>query len=205
MIDWLSFVEKLAVIFAAVAAMYGVDSWKREATWKRKNVIKEEVLSLFYEVRDAIEYIRNPFSSTEEGKTRKSTGKETEEEKKILDRAYTVFERYENKKVVFTNLRKRKYRFMAIYGNVQSKPFDDIYIVMNEIFLSASMLGQYYWQQKDRNSMTNEEKKTHLADLREKEAILWAGYKVPDTIRDRVDKIIENIEQVCSNKTKNND
>jgi hypothetical protein len=104
MIDWLSFVEKMAVIFAAIAAMYGVDSWKRETTWKRKNEIKEEVLSLFYEARDAIEIIRNPFSSTEEGKTRKSTGYETDEIKRVLDQAYIVFERYDKIKDVFTNL-----------------------------------------------------------------------------------------------------
>lgn len=200
MIDWMSFVEKVAVIFAAIAAMYGVDSWKREARWKRKYDMKEEVLSLFYEARDAIEIIRNPFSSTAEGKTRKTTGYETKEIKRILDQAYVVSERYDKNKDVFVNLRKRKYRFMAIYGNAQSKSFDEIHVVIHEIFMAASVLGQYYWQPRDRASMTDEQAKIHLADMQEKEAIFWAGWKKPDPIRERVDKIIENIEQACSNK-----
>jgi hypothetical protein len=66
--------------------------------------------------------------------------------------------------------------------------------------MAASMLGRYYWQPQDRTSMTDEKMQAHLADMREKEAIFWAGGKNPDPIRERIGKIIENIEQVCSNK-----
>ncbi len=88
-------IKVVAVVIASFVAIFGITSWRREAKWKRKYELAEEVLSLFYEVRERIESIRSPFSNTQEGKTRKRGENENGEVAEILDNAYVVFERYE--------------------------------------------------------------------------------------------------------------
>lgn len=49
-IDWNLFfdvIKSLSIIIASIVAIYGINSWRREAKWKRKYELAEEVLSLF--------------------------------------------------------------------------------------------------------------------------------------------------------------
>ncbi len=192
----LEIVEKMAVIFAALAAIYGINTWKREASWKREFELKEEVLTLFYEVRDAIERIRSPFSSIGEGSSRKVGKYETPEEKQIRDRAYVAYERYEKEQALFNNLRKKKYRFMAVYGNQYSKAFLDLDSVLNRILLASAALGQYYWQPVDRQRMGKKEMESHLVEMRKHESFFWSSGSKDDEVRKQVNNVIDTIEKV---------
>jgi hypothetical protein len=83
-------------ILAALSALAGIalaQSWttEREAG-KRRMDLAEEVLTLFYEARDAIAYIRIHFGHTAEGRTRTREEGETPEMTEARNRAY-VFER----------------------------------------------------------------------------------------------------------------
>ena len=62
--------EAGAVISACWAIVSGIGAWKREFIGKRKIELAEAVLSKFFEVKDAVAFIRNPFSTSEEGKSR---------------------------------------------------------------------------------------------------------------------------------------
>ncbi|NVK37961.1 MAG: hypothetical protein HWE18_08560 [Gammaproteobacteria bacterium] len=95
-------------------AMAIVGAWKREFIGKRRIVLAERILASFFEIKDAISYVRNPFSSVEEGKTRKKGYHESKEE--LLDRGYTVFDRYEIRKDAIVRFNTLKYKFMASFG-----------------------------------------------------------------------------------------
>lgn len=58
--------DSISVMIASWAAIWGINSWRREAQWKRKYDLAEEVLSLFYESRDKIRFIRSPIVFSEE-------------------------------------------------------------------------------------------------------------------------------------------
>ena len=60
--------QTVAIVSACWAIISGVGAWKREFIGKRKIELAEQVLAQFFEVRDAIACIRNPFSSSDEGK-----------------------------------------------------------------------------------------------------------------------------------------
>ena len=77
--------EIIAASVASFAVIYGVNAWRREYVGKRKIELAEEVLALFYEARDVISYIRNPFSVAGEGSTRNAAPNESPEEKQIND------------------------------------------------------------------------------------------------------------------------
>src|SRR5262245_28690225 len=96
--------EATSILIAALSFTYGVNAWRREHIGKRKIELSENVLSLFYEARDQIAQIRNPFSSSEEGKTRKASPSEDPAETELLNRAYIVIERFEARKETFNRI-----------------------------------------------------------------------------------------------------
>jgi hypothetical protein len=139
-------IQNLSVIIASIVAIYGITSWRREATWKRKYELAEEVLSLFYECKEKFQIIRSPYGHLLEGKTRKRRDNETPDEIERLDNAYVFIERYEKEKEPFMKLWSLKFRFMTIFGKEAGQPFDETRRILNTIFLAANKLGQRYWK-----------------------------------------------------------
>ncbi len=88
------FLKDLSIIVASCVAIYGIGSWRREYVGKKQAELAEEVLCLFYEARDAVQHIRNPFSHSNEGSSRKADESETPEQKEAYDRAYVLIERF---------------------------------------------------------------------------------------------------------------
>ncbi|MCC2644042.1 MAG: hypothetical protein K0S45_4455 [Nitrospira sp.] len=149
--------QAIAIISACWAIVSGVGAWKREFIGKRKIELAEEILAAYFEVKDAIAFIRSPWSTNTEGGTRKRASNETDEESRLLDRGYIVFERYESKKSVFIRFNTLKYKFMAMFGPESEKIFQDTNRTLNSIFSSASMLSNHYWQRQGRVKMESDE------------------------------------------------
>jgi len=131
----------IAAFVASIVAIYGINTWRREFLGKRRIELAEDVLALFYEVKDAIAGIRNPFSFEGEGSTREPIKGEAPEQKKARDRAHIVFERYKKREEVFSKLYSMRYRFMAQIGKDKAQPFEEIHKIIVEIFTAARRLN----------------------------------------------------------------
>ena len=201
-IDWnliFDILKSVSIIIASGAALYGINSWRRETKWKRKYELAEETLSLFYEVQDAISIIRNPLGSVDEGKTRKRGENERKEDSEILDSAYTVIERFEKNKVPFFKLRAIKYRFIALFGKESEKPFNEIVKLTNKIMTVSGFLGRRYWKDQGQRNLTDEQFEEHLKKMQEYESIIWEGYyEENDSIKEKLEQIINEMEAVCN-------
>lgn len=196
--DAVKILESIAVILASLIAsgtvIYGVNAWRREYIGKRKLELAEEVLALFYEARDVISYIRNPFSFVGEGSTRNAAPNESPEEKQINDNAYVVFERYNKRQDLFNKLYSMRYRYMAQFGKDSAKPFDELRKIVNQIFSSSRMLS-YYWNQQGRRQWKDDKEfQQHLDQMKKYEAIFWEMSSEEDPIIPRVDTVISDIE-----------
>lgn len=189
-------ITSVSVAIAAVSFVVGVSAWKREFVGKRRIELAESVLALFYEAEDAIREIRNPVSFSDEGKTRKRAEGERDEESKLLDSAYVVFERYEKREKLFAQLRSMKYRVMASFGEGAGEPFNELNKVINEIFIAARMLGSHYWPHQGRAPMNGEAFQRQLDGMHEQEAVFWYMGDKRDQIGPRVRKAVEDIEAV---------
>jgi hypothetical protein len=191
-------IESISVIIAALAFAVGVDAWRREHIGKRKIELAEDVLTHFYEVRDAVRSIRSPWSNGGEGATRKRSTNETDDESVLLDRAFVVHERFEKRQELFNKLQVLRYRFMAHFGQPAGAPFEELDKILREIFVAAHMLGRHYWkQQRLAQSMNDAEFTKHLKEMQSHEAVFWAGVVDPDPIAPRIDATISNIENIC--------
>jgi hypothetical protein len=184
----------VASVIAAGTVIYGINAWRREYAGKRKLELAEEVLALFYESRDAIRFIRNPFGKAGEGSTRDSAPNETPEEKQINNNAYVAFERYNKRQDLFNKIHSMRYRYMAQFGKDSAKPFDDLNGIVNDILRSASMLPHYWKQQGHRKWENDEEFKKHLDEMHKHEAVFWETSPDKDRITPRLQAVISEIE-----------
>ncbi len=188
--------QAIAIIAACWAIISGVGTWKREFIGKRKIELAEEVLATFFEVKDAIAFIRNPFSNTQEGTSRKRGKNERPKESELLDRGYIVFERYEQKKEAFVKFNTLKYRFMASFGPETEIIFTDYNQILNSIFVSARMLATHYWQRQGRVQMNEEEFQRHLNEMHRHEGVFWDSIQDEDEIRNKLQAIQEQLDLV---------
>lgn len=189
-------ITSISVAIAAISFVVGVSAWKREFVGKRRIELAESVLALFYEAEDAIREMRNPFSFGGEGSTRKRADNERQEESKLLDQAYVVFERYEKREKLFAQLRSMKYRVMAAFGDKSGEPFNELNMVLNEIFMAARMLGSHYWPRQGRAPMGEEEFQKHLANMQKYEAVFWFMGEKTDQIGPRVREAVKEMESI---------
>lgn len=188
-------VTAFSAVVAALSFAFGVQAWKREFVGKRRIELAESVLAKFYEAADAIRAIRSPFGRAEEGKSRQRANNETPESSELLDRAYVAFERYQRRSDLFAEIGSMKYRFMAAFGKSTGASFDELRAVVNEIFISAQMLGEVYWPRQGRE-MSEQAFEIHLRNLQEHEAIFWTTKASDDKITPRVEAILRDIEGV---------
>jgi len=192
----------ISIMGASCVAIYGINAWRRELKGKREIELAEEVLSLFYEIRELVSYIRSPVGFLGEGETRIKNNGETVQETTRLNRAFVVYERYEKVKDKFVKLFSLKYKFMAIFAKT-GKPFDDIFKIREEIFLASKLLGTHYWMRQEHlSAIKKDEYEKHLKSMEEKEAIFWEGMKDPDPVVIEINRIVSEIEIVCSKTLK---
>lgn len=190
------FLKDISLIVASCTAIYGIGSWRREHKGKRQAELAEEVLSLFYEARDAIKHIRNPFSHAGEGATRKQSENESADQKKAYDQAYVVFERYNANLELFNRLHSLRYRFMTQFGEDSAEPFVELRKILNKIFASAQTLANL-WAKQRTHFRTEESEKKHF-EFREKlEGIFWEGLADEDPINTKLEKCVQDIEVMC--------
>ena len=150
---------------------------------------------LFYEGRDAIRHLRNPFSFSGEGKTRKVSDDETPEQKEAYDKAYVLIERYNTHIELFNKLHSMRYRFMAQFGIESGKPFEDFRKIWNQVLVSAQALARSWAQL--RSYRTEEQDKQHFDFIKEQEAIFLEGLADKDPISPKVDECIKEVEKIC--------
>jgi hypothetical protein len=197
-------ITSISVAIAAISFVSGVSAWKREFIGKRQIELAESVLAMFYEAEDAIREIRNPSSYTDEGKSRKRADFEREEESQLLDQAHVVFERYQKREKLFAELRSIKYRFMATFGSQAGEPFKEMDKILNEIFISARMLGTHYWRRQGRVQMSDEEFQKHLDAMHKHEAVFWYTGEDEDTISLRMRNVVQQVENITRDAVKAN-
>lgn len=186
--------DTASVFVASCVAIYGIEAWRREFVGKRRIELAEEVLSLFYQAKDVIGWMRFPSGPIGESATRKSESVETPEQKEIRDAVYVISKRYNEHSELFSRIRALRYRFMAQFGKVASVPFDDLKSILDDIIVAADlwvMLSQVNTSRHDSQQL-----QAHRARIEEHWKVLW-GLGENDVISPRVENAVKNVERIC--------
>ncbi|HCH4140965.1 TPA: hypothetical protein NKV59_004498 [Vibrio parahaemolyticus] len=188
--------KTIAVISACWAIVSGIGAWKREFIGKRRIELAEEALATFFEIKDAVAFIRSPFSSTGEGESRVVGECETPEETELLNRGHIVFERYEKRREVFARFETLKYKFMAAYGAESEDIFKDTNKTVNTIFHSPRQLATWYWKRQGNTKMSDVEFDKHLEQMRKHEDVFWDTWEDDDVIRKQLQSVQVKLDKV---------
>jgi hypothetical protein len=172
----LEIISTFAVVAASIVAIYG------------KIELAEEVLALFYEVRDVISAVRSPLGFASEGSTRKPQGEETPAQKEARDSAFVVFERFHNRQEVFNKLYSKRYQFMTRFGTDKAEPFENLRGIETKIIVSARALARI-WERRTDDEESNKRRLKH-------EAVIWEESE-DDEINTSLKKVISDIEAIC--------
>ncbi|MCP3968431.1 MAG: hypothetical protein GY750_19115 [Lentisphaerae bacterium] len=173
---WLA-ISAICSILLVRIAFRGLGIWKNEHLGKHQIDLAMDILILFYEVRDTIHSIRNPFSYEEDSNFSDAS--------RYANMSHTVLKRIDKNKEIFYKLDAYKNRFKVKF-NKDLKPFDNIKDIINEIQVSAINLADLA----NKNNVDEGEV--------EKYGVTIMGLpQKKDPINDRLDDVIKYIEKIC--------
>ena len=199
----LSIIESIAIIIAAGVAIYSINTWRKEVIGKRRIELAEEVLDLFRQARDKINFMRSPLAFGEEGKSRIPEDDETEEQKKIRDSAYIPIERYNKNIELFAKLDSLKYRFQFYFGVDSVEYFNGIRKIIADIW-SASEGYPYYHEKLV--ELNNKEDTNDSDIIKRKEEVknemkncehTFRKSRENDPNQPKLDEIVKNVDLIC--------
>lgn len=204
----LNIIESTGIIIASITAIVGLNAWRKEVKWKKRNEVAEEILYNLYDVRDRLRIIRHPFAHPSEGETRPVTKLESVDEKTIRNYAYTSVERYNNNREPFLNLEKLTHRYAIYFGHENASAITNILVLKNEI-ISASY--KYAQHSIERNKLIKQNLgESYIqnqinaldAQIEKYASIIWENYENNDAISSAIDETITNQEIVLNKYVK---
>lgn len=187
----------LPTIVAVLTVLIGYRAWKRQFVGSRRITLLEDVLTGFYQARDAIAEIRSPFVFEGEGSTIKPpvTAQNYVENN---NQAFNVFiERFSRHQQLFTNLQVQKYRFMATFGTEKAAPFEKLNKLVYDLVSTNSFINHPESGIKFLKPPFDESDKKLLVESRK---VLYAS--TDDPIKKDIDEIIGLVEKIVSNEMK---
>ena len=184
-------------LIALVVFIFGLTAWKREYVGRRRIELAEDVLSLFYEAKDAISQIRSPLSMSFEGNTRVPIPNETDEERYIRRQSFIPAERYNQRREVFNKIMSLRYRFGVVFGHDKEKPFDDLNSAVIDILYAAADYGRSILEWPGNEGMEAQEIEDHKAEMKEYKSKMWENKSGEDSVGDKVNNVICEIERIC--------
>ena len=171
----------LGVIVGIPLVLYGIDAWRREAMWKRRSELCEEVLALCYETKEIIGYMRSPGGFGGEGETRHPAEGESDDVRRKKNLAWIPIERHNQHLEKLSRLWALSYRFRAQFGIEKTQPIQDLRDVITSVKSAAFILSNF-WTQLNFDVMTAEQYESNTALVRKYEAIFWAGHRTGDPV-----------------------
>lgn len=147
-IDWEIFsgiITSLSALVVTFFAYKGINTWKDEAKWNRKNQIIEKVLVLFYEAENKIKEMRSP-SKPNLNKIR--IGELNEDGISVTEEYYNAIATlkiYNKNKTIFDDIEKNRQIFKAVTRKADYiKPFTDILILTQEIIDNCNYIKKFF-------------------------------------------------------------
>jgi hypothetical protein len=187
-------IASVAAIIASAVAIYGINSWRREHTGKRRIELAEDTLAFFYEAKDAISHMRSPLSWSYETEGIERSEKESDASWDARKSASVLLKRYNDHQELFNKLHAMRYRFMAQVGKKEAEPFEELRKITIELTSSARTLARLW----ARNHFLNEqEQEKHYEKVQKYEAIFWECSDEDDPINLRLDALIDKMEKTC--------
>ncbi len=197
-------VSAMATIGAAVVAVWGIMTWRREHVGKKRIDLAENVLALAYEAKDFYEAVRMPLSREGDGSSRQKSPDETEAETRMLNEAFIQIEMCSNRPELFARFRSLRYRFMAQNGQDAGDLLEklsnvrfDISRPYRKLLLRIKNLRRKHYRKRDSGKYNDDLNEIWEEIAREIDGFDDEASDTEDTVLRKVDKLVLDIEKIC--------
>jgi hypothetical protein len=199
---WATLIGALAVFYAAHKGADTFQQWRRQKSEERRIELAEQVLTLSYKLRRAIEGIRSPAmfepeSSTVYDELTKNgviNDNTPVGHKGILATAQATLSRTNSNKQLWDSLLDTMPSAKAVFGDEIETALNQIWTQRGRIIVAAQ---RYARTIHDRHAPTDEALEQQLKRNERVEAIIWAGAgeNGDDEIASKIDASIEALEK----------
>jgi hypothetical protein len=194
----LNVLESVSVIIASLIAIAGISSWRRQIQVQKESDLAEEVLTGFFEIRDAIGAIRSPFGFEGEGKSRKRAENESEQQSEVLDKAFVIVERYQKYFEKFAKLNGQRYRIRSLFGEDYLGPFLKMDDIVRQMMISSRQL-QMIWEQMERRARTHRDIDDKISEeLRKWEDVFYGGANTESPVTIETNEMVSEAERLLT-------
>ena len=183
-----SILQSVAAVVVAGVAIAGFFLWRREMVGKRKMEAAERALTLFYQVKNTLEWVRFPGSNPHESANRPKGENESPEDSRDKDVYYVPIARLIQEKDSLAELGTLRFSFMALFGKDNIEPFNTIKNITSQIQVASFHLGRSVGRR-----VSSERQDEHNKRL---EDVIWYAGE-DDPINKRLDKAVAQIEETC--------
>ena len=137
LLEWLGAAANILTAGAACIGVYIATRWRGEQLTRRKVDLAEEVLTLAYQIPEAVDYIRTPMLVGEEIREAAAERLPWESDSELQDRLpYTANAlRYSHRAELFSSLHALGYRAGAAFGQEHKKA------IMNSLALPKNIVA----------------------------------------------------------------
>ncbi|MCA3563267.1 MAG: hypothetical protein IOC90_16815 [Methylocystis sp.] len=165
---------------------------RRQAVFKRRFELAEQVLADAYRFSDLMKFVRNGGAWEGEGESRKVAAHESEGVKRLRTTYYVPLERLQQNGEFISALMARRTTCRAHFGEDAVKAFDAFYGAMHKVRVSAQMLIMMAGDE-ERGASDRELRERLLRDIWEP----LGEHADENTIGKEIDKGVALIEGFC--------
>jgi len=155
---------------------------KEESAAKQQMELAEDVLGLFYDVRDAIAAIRG--------------GLDSDAKQSLVGLVDTVEQRLKQRTETFNRLKSMRTRFVVQFGPDEVEPFEEIRQVLIDIQDAVARLKEF--EVAHGRAYDDETSERLIETMKEYEAILACSYDGEDEIDEQVERAVSQMEKTCN-------
>lgn len=142
-----------------------------------------------YRAPEIFDVIRNPFTFSDEGKTRSREEKETEDEARRLNVNFVPLERINNHRDYFGRVIEIRPSFKAVFGKNKAEPLNEVLRIRGQIVTAVQMLAELD------DLRTEEDRARYSEDRKKYRAIIW-NHGGNDEITTKLERAIADMEAV---------
>jgi hypothetical protein len=183
-------VQAMSILVTAIFAVKSLHAWRTQLVGKRRFEAAEEVIMAVYRVKDALEFVRSPASTSDEAADRPRSADENPSDARMRDTYFVPLKRLRDAAEDFVQLQKVRVLSKVHFGEEAVNHIKMLFQARAEVIVAAQMLSQMVERPHERVMQPD--------FYQQCERKIWAIENEDDVLTKNINRTIEEIERICT-------
>jgi hypothetical protein len=180
-------IQAASIAVTAFFAIKSLNAWRSQLVGKRRFEVAEETIVAAYKARDALNWIRNPATWSNEKVDREPDPSETEGQKRLRDSYFVHLKRIKDTADDFAQLGKVRHLSKIYLGDDTATAIDTFFEIRNEVAIAANMLIDHVGEPPGNSEDFYKEQKW----------VIWGTGGKLDLIKPKIEAALKTLETSC--------